>query len=155
MRSSFYLALVLALFAACQKEVPSPQKRLPVLPDQPFSYNIPPTNSFFNPFGDSIIDNDVATLGRVLFYDTQLSHNNSVSCGSCHRQIDGFADPKNFSIGFENGLTARNTQTIVNTGTQTGFFGICERVPLIIWCCSPLPIMWKWGLRILSNWRAE
>ena len=122
MRSSFYLALVLALFAACQKEVPSPQKRLPVLPDQPFSYNIPPTNSFFNPFGDSIIDNDVATLGRVLFYDTQLSHNNSVSCGSCHRQIDGFADPKNFSIGFENVLTARNTQTIVNTGTQTGFF---------------------------------
>ncbi|MFM7105248.1 MAG: cytochrome-c peroxidase, partial [Flavobacteriales bacterium] len=110
------------LFAACQKEVPSPQKRLPLLPDQPYSYNTPPANSFFNPFGDSAVNNDVATLGRVLFYDTQLSHNNSGSCGSCHRQINGFADPRNFSMGFENGLTGRNTQTIVNTGTQTGFF---------------------------------
>ena len=120
-RTLYILSLMLIL-AACQKEVPLPNKRLPVLPDPPYSYDTPPANSFFNPFGDSSINNDVATLGRVLFYDTQLSHNNSVSCGSCHRQINGFADPRNFSIGFENGRTARNTQTIVNTGTQTGFF---------------------------------
>lgn len=119
---TLYISSLMLLLAACQKEVPSPNKRLPVLPDQPYSYDTPPAISFFNPFGDSSINNDVATLGRVLFYDTQLSYNNSVSCGSCHRQMNGFADPRNFSSGFENGLTARNTQTIVNTGTQLGFF---------------------------------
>lgn len=122
LRSSIIIISYSLLLLACQKDVPSPQKRLPELPEQTFSYDTPPTTSFFVPFGDSTIDNDVATLGRVLFYDTQLSHNNSVSCGSCHQQINGFADPRNFSVGFENGLTARNTQTIVNTGTQTGFF---------------------------------
>jgi cytochrome c peroxidase len=123
MKSLYFCFIGLSvLFAACQKQVPSPQRRLPDLPDQAYSYNTPPSASFFNPFGDSSIDNDIATLGRVLFYDTQLSQNNSVSCGSCHQQINGFADPRNFSFGFENVLTERNTQTIVNTGTQTGFF---------------------------------
>ena len=32
------------------------------------------------------ISNIKATLGRVLFYDKNLSVNNSISCGSCHKQ---------------------------------------------------------------------
>src|SRR5438067_508712 len=38
--------------------------------------------------------NDLATLGRVLFYDKNLSFDKSVSCGSCHQQQYGFADNK-------------------------------------------------------------
>lgn len=96
--------------------------RTPLLPETPYNYDTPAAQSFFNPYGDSTIDNDVATLGRVLFYDTQLSKNNRTSCGTCHMQAHGFADRTQWSIGFENGLTGRNTQTIVNTGTQVGFF---------------------------------
>lgn len=114
-------APMIALFS-CMKDRPEPMRRIPSLPETPFQYNIPPRMSFFNPYGDSSINNHVATLGRVLFYDTQLSKNYSVSCGSCHRQQTGFADGRNFSQGFENGMTGRNTQSIVNTGTQLGFF---------------------------------
>jgi cytochrome c peroxidase len=95
---------------------------VPKLPEVADSYDLPPSESFFVPYGDSVINNDVATLGRVLFYDTQLSRNNRVSCGTCHRQQNGFADTRNFSFGLLDGLTGRNTSTIVNTGTQVGFF---------------------------------
>ncbi len=46
------------------------------------------------------IDNRVATLGRVLFFDRQLSINSTISCASCHRQATGFDDQTRFSTGF-------------------------------------------------------
>ena len=33
-----------------------------------------------------------ATLGRVLFYDTNLSANNTVACAHCHQQEFAFGD---------------------------------------------------------------
>ncbi len=55
-----------------------------------------------------------ATLGRVLFYDKKLSANNTVSCASCHIQENGFSDPNTLSIGFEGGLTGRNSMGLSN-----------------------------------------
>ncbi|WP_422861467.1 cytochrome-c peroxidase [Flagellimonas sp. W118] len=55
-----------------------------------------------------------ATLGRVLFYDVRLSANNTVSCASCHVQQNGFSDPNRLSIGFEGGLTGRNSMGLSN-----------------------------------------
>ncbi len=49
---------------------------------------------------NNVIDNKVATLGRVLFYDKHLSINDSISCSSCHQQSFGFDDPRKFSVGF-------------------------------------------------------
>jgi len=45
------------------------------------------------------IDDRVATLGRVLFYDLRLSTNDRASCASCHRQALGFTDSMRFSNG--------------------------------------------------------
>lgn len=42
-----------------------------------------------------------ATLGRVLFFDPQLSRGVTVSCSSCHHQSLGFGDSSQFSLGFE------------------------------------------------------
>jgi cytochrome c peroxidase len=118
-----FLSTVLTFcFTSCMPDEVAPLKRIPVLPAEVYDYATPARETFFEPFGDSIINNHVATLGRVLFYDQQLSLNNRVSCGSCHKQQYGFADNQSFSPGFLNGLTSRNTQTIVNTGTQFGFF---------------------------------
>src|SRR4051794_24101670 len=50
-----------------------------------------------------------ARLGRVLFYETHLSANNTISCGSCHKQVLGFSDNTAFSRGFEGRLTGRNS----------------------------------------------
>lgn len=58
--------------------------------------------------------NEVATLGRVLFYERQLSKNNSVSCGSCHKQAFAFADNVAFSAGLNNVKTGRNSMAIQN-----------------------------------------
>lgn len=55
-----------------------------------------------------------ATLGRVLFYDKKLSANNTISCASCHIQENGFSDPNVLSIGFEGGLTGRNSMGLSN-----------------------------------------
>jgi len=63
---------------------------------------------------DNPVTNAGATLGRVLFYDKRLSVNDTVSCGSCHRQATGFSDPARFSAGFQGGRTARHAMGLAN-----------------------------------------
>lgn len=63
-----------------------------------------------------------ATLGRVLFYDPRLSINNRISCGSCHSQKHGFADPRQFSEGFAGKITSRNAMSIANPSVNNHFF---------------------------------
>lgn len=55
-----------------------------------------------------------ATLGRVLFYERQLSVNGTVSCASCHAQASGFSDEARLSVGFEGGLTDAHSMRLVN-----------------------------------------
>lgn len=47
----------------------------------------------------------VATLGRVMFYDLQLSTNGRASCATCHRQALGFTDSMRFSNGISDAAT--------------------------------------------------
>ncbi len=63
---------------------------------------------------DNAISNDGATLGRVLFYDKQLSKNNTVACASCHKQNLSFDDNVALSVGFDGGLTDRNSMALLN-----------------------------------------
>ena len=60
------------------------------------------------------VNNAVPALGRVLFYDKQMSINNSVACASCHKQSLAFADDVPLSRGFENRSTTRNSMPIQN-----------------------------------------
>jgi cytochrome c peroxidase len=129
---NIFLACSLALFS-CSKNsesvvstpTPSPDPVSTVLnlPSTPFNYanialpvylntgnilaqiNTPPNNP---------ITNDGATLGRVLFYDKNLSLNNSISCASCHKQQNAFSDNVRLSLGFNGGNTGRNSMTLVN-----------------------------------------
>lgn len=64
---------------------------------------------------DGDVDNRKATLGRVLFYDKQLSLNNSIACGSCHIQAHAFGDTSQQSMGLDGGLTSRQSMRLVNT----------------------------------------
>lgn len=60
------------------------------------------------------ISNAKTTLGRVLFYDKQLSINNTISCGSCHIQSFAFSDTALSSLGVENGRTGRHSMRLIN-----------------------------------------
>ncbi len=75
------------------------------------------------PLNNAITDKG-ATLGRVLFYDKQLSVNNSVACASCHQQQFAFSDTATQSIGFNGGLTGRHSMRLVNSrfAVETKFF---------------------------------
>ncbi len=95
-----------------------------VLPDEPYDYNdieIPEHYMFFSIFNgidfmNGTIDNHIATLGRVMFYDRALSYNRSVACGSCHQQQFGFADDEQFSEGFDGQIGTRNAMHIADFG---------------------------------------
>jgi cytochrome c peroxidase len=57
-----------------------------------------------------------AHLGRKLFFETSLSKQRTISCASCHKPEDAFADRGNaFSQG-EGGKTERNAPTLTNVG---------------------------------------
>lgn len=75
-------------------------------------------NSAANPVTDK-----GATLGRVLFYDKNLSSDNTISCSSCHVQANAFSDVAVASNGV-NGTTGRHGMRLINTrfSTETKFF---------------------------------
>lgn len=74
--------------------------------------------------GANPITNSKATLGRVLFYDKNLSIDNSVSCGSCHKQQFAFSDTALASKGVNGGLTGRHSMRLINSrfSAETKFF---------------------------------
>jgi cytochrome c peroxidase len=73
-----------------------------------------PTYITLDNTGTNSITNAKATLGRVLFYDKNLSINNTVSCGSCHKQAFAFSDTALVSSGVLGGLTARHSMRLIN-----------------------------------------
>ncbi len=101
----------------------------PNLPDEPFDYEtvVFPNHFLVDPPGPprAVVDTDNtpannpttdegAALGRVLFYDKNLSLNRTVSCASCHQQLHGFSDPNVLSVGFDGGLTGRHSTGLAN-----------------------------------------
>jgi len=100
------------------------------LPDVPYNYNeqLPPyffvndagpspssVNGIDNTPENNPITDKGATLGRVLFYDRNLSLNRTTACGSCHRPEKAYADSSPFSHGLNGVATKRNSMTLVNT----------------------------------------
>jgi len=73
--------------------------------------------------GTNSITDKGATLGRVLFYDKNLSSNNTISCASCHKQVNAFGDDAVASVGV-NGTTTRHSMRLINSrfADETKFF---------------------------------
>lgn len=65
------------------------------------------------------ITDEGAILGRVLFYDTNLSSDNTVACASCHVQSEAFGDADIASVGI-NGTTGRHSMRLVNNRFANG-----------------------------------
>jgi len=74
--------------------------------------DLPAERYQYNNFTDS--NNAISTLGRVLFYDRNLSLSNTIACASCHKQEYGFADNQQFSRGFGGKFTTRNSMPVQN-----------------------------------------
>ena len=69
------------------------------------------------------ITDEGAILGRILFYDSNLSSDNTVACASCHVQSEAFGDLNLASVGI-NGTTPRHSMRLINNrfGNVNAFF---------------------------------
>ncbi|HAD96531.1 MAG TPA: cytochrome-c peroxidase [Cryomorphaceae bacterium] len=123
------LLLMLLALMACRKEDgvqnkdPNTSSSVLNLPEVPFNYDPALPNYLTQgPVADADntpvvnpITNEGATLGRVLFYEKNLSLNRSISCGNCHQQAKGFSDPLTLSDGFDGGKTGRHSMSLANS----------------------------------------
>ncbi|HEU4651957.1 MAG TPA: cytochrome-c peroxidase, partial [Croceibacterium sp.] len=116
-RTGWWIVCVLALpLAACggEKGVATPQgvaRHTTIDFGAVANYAAPALPAYFDETVSALdnspaaIDNRVATLGRVLFYDLQLSTNGRTSCAACHQQALGFTDSMRFSNGISSAAT--------------------------------------------------
>ncbi|MCS6916450.1 MAG: cytochrome c peroxidase [Chitinophagales bacterium] len=77
-------------------------------------------------------------LGRLLFYDTRLSADGSMSCASCHQQKHSFDDNRPFSIGVEGIAGKRNAMPLVNLAWGKSFFWDGRRPTLELQAHDPV-----------------
>ncbi len=89
----------------------------------PYSLDIPSGWPKPNTPADNQLTVEGVALGRKLFYDRNLSMNNTQACADCHHQSDGFTDQGNrFSTGSEGILGDRNAMVLFNLNWASGYF---------------------------------
>lgn len=73
-------------------------------------------------FENNAVTREKFELGKKLFYETLLSANNTISCGSCHIQTSAFTHHGHtVSHGIEDRQGTRNSPPIMNLAWSTGF----------------------------------
>ena len=61
----------------------------------------------------------VEELGKLLFFDSRLSRDASISCATCHAPQNAWSDGLPLSAGYRSTLYFRNTPTVINAGRMT------------------------------------
>lgn len=116
--------IIFATYSCNKNNIPDTTKETVLnLPEKHFDYSRELGNHFRNTtINYNEEDNKKIELGRVLFHDTKLSINNTVSCSSCHLQQHAFSDNVAFSEGFREAVTLRNSMPIFNDAFENRFF---------------------------------
>jgi cytochrome c peroxidase len=110
-----HLLLYLCLLAcsACQQQV----EEVPIQWQQPAHFPPPAYDFSRNP-----VTTAGFKLGKRLFYDTRLSRDNSISCGSCHIPTSAFTHHgHDLSHGIDDQLTLRNAPPVMNLAWHKEF----------------------------------
>ncbi|MBB3697979.1 cytochrome-c peroxidase [Flammeovirga yaeyamensis] len=119
MKLNFYIVplFLSILFSCCENPTIDDES------NQPYPLELP------SHFGRNFVlpENNPTTtkgveLGRMLFYDTQLSRDNSTSCGTCHQQSLSFTDGKALAEGIHGRVGEFSSMAIVNAMWQGKFF---------------------------------
>jgi cytochrome c peroxidase len=148
MKNAVYLFGLMLLVTSCNKNDFSVRNEENVLPEYIAAYeaylDLPPVFAdysrklpvYLKTVGMTVnpINNAKATLGRVLFYDKNLSLDRSIACASCHKQDKAFSDNVAFSQGI-NGLSgSRNSMPIANVASFSAHYNdISGHRPLLLW----------------------
>ena len=97
---SFFVPIALGAFIGCKRDedtIPVGDGGVPTAAglDVPASV-IAQLGQPLHPADNPLTQQGIA-LGRKLFYENALSDDQSMSCGSCHKQANAFADPSPFT----------------------------------------------------------
>lgn len=107
-----FVLVLISQSCACKKEDENtfkpPTIQTPEIPYYLASLYKEPTN---NPTTKEGVE-----LGKMLFFDPQLSANGTISCATCHKPENAFADTKDKSVGIGGTTGKRNSPTIYNVG---------------------------------------
>ncbi|MCC6460824.1 MAG: c-type cytochrome [Saprospiraceae bacterium] len=83
---------------------------------------------------DPVFLDEKVVLGRVLFYDKNLSRDRTISCASCHKQTLAFSDNVAFSVGIDGQLSHRNAMPLANvTSFAAHYSSISGQGPTLLW----------------------
>lgn len=80
----------------------------------PYAWDLPTGFPYPNVPRDNPMTQEKVTLGRYLFYDKQLSLNQSQSCATCHQQSRAFTDGKAHGFGSTGQSHPRGPMSLVN-----------------------------------------
>ncbi|MFM1931334.1 MAG: hypothetical protein RL226_637 [Bacteroidota bacterium] len=110
---------IVASLSSCKKDK---EEEEDVFTATAYNLVIPP---FFPPM-DVPADNPLTVegidLGRHLFWDPQLSADNSISCGNCHFPSASFSDSEQFSVGVNGAVGTRQSMALINVGWARDYF---------------------------------
>lgn len=111
------LGIILVLVIACQKADDVVEEAM-VTFNKPKHFPEPIYNFSKNP-----VTTAGFKLGRKLFYDGQLSRDNSISCGSCHIAEHSFTHHgHDVSHGIDDKVGIRNSMPLFNLAWSNSFF---------------------------------
>lgn len=85
-------------------------------------------SKFLNPYQFTNLkkeedSDELRSLGKSLFFDSMLSHDNNMNCATCHQPEKGFADGLPKSMSNKNGITVfRNSPTLLNSVYSDRYF---------------------------------
>lgn len=112
-------AAIIIAAIGCSKEPKEPTET--IVPDAPYDLKY---GSFPDPElpKDNPLTREGVKLGRMLFYEKQLSGDNSQACASCHLQKHGFSDTATFSIGIKKQHGKRQAMSVFNLAWHSNEF---------------------------------
>lgn len=112
----FFLISIIILFGlSCKKDKV-------VYEATPYQLAIPSHFPSMSIPADNPMTVEGVELGRKLFWETSLSGDNTMSCGSCHAPQSAFSDPNQFSTGISGEQGTRNAMALINLGWSPFFF---------------------------------
>jgi cytochrome c peroxidase len=115
------IVVVFLVLAGCSKD-PDFAATDPIEEDIKFYVPVNWPAPVYN-FENNTLSNAGFELGRKLFFETRLSRDNSVSCGTCHQPFAAFSHLDHpISHGIENKLGTRNSPPLFNLNWHPSFF---------------------------------
>jgi len=96
---------------------PTFAKPTPASPNVPFYFQ-----SLYKEPVDNLNTVEGVALGKALFFDKNLSADNTISCATCHRPENAFTDGIPLAVGIGGKVGKRNSPGLFNVAVQKKFF---------------------------------